>query len=414
MAEYKALIEKICKFAFSFTNISTMFIDSSSNIQLEIGHIQLPVHLEPYLPKVTELLNLNDYGSEQNVLIHLTSYMTNFISVKICSGNEYIGSIVVGPYLTEDPKILMIENIIFENKLSISLKNVLKQYYLSLPLISSYKAKLLAEAISYSTLNLQAMTTHNINIGEKKYSSSIEHYLSPDTVRINTEHPINLVEKIYAAENEFLHMIETGNTEKLLKAIEETDTLSRGFLNRIPNDPLRSQKNLFIVLNTLARKAAERGGLHPMYVHSLSEKYAIQIERVTSFQQFWELYKKMILDYSNAVRKLSIKNFSYLTQKAIEYIRKNLDGDLSLVSISNAIGVNLYGLSRQFKKETGHSIIEYINIQRVNEAVYLMENQKISITDIAYMIGYNDITYFTKVFRKLKGMPPSMYRKTHK
>lgn len=414
MDEYKTTIEKICKFTFNFTNIGTMFIDSSSNTQYEIGHIQLPVHLEPHLPKVKEMLNLNDYDHNQNALTHLTSYMTSFISVKVCSGNEYLGSIVVGPYLTEEPKILMIENIIFENKLSISLKNVLKQYYLSLPLISSYKAKFLAEAISYSVLNLQTMTAHDINIGERKYITNIEPYFSPNTVRINTEQPINLVEKIYSAENEFLHMIETGNTEKLLKAIEETNTLSRGFLNRIPNDPLRSQKNLFIVLNTLARKAAEKGGLHPMYVHSLSEKYAIQIERVSSLQQFWELYKKMILDYSNAVRKLSLKNFGYITQKAIEYIRKNLDGDLGLESVSNAIGVSLYELSRQFKKETGHNITEYINIQRINEAIYLMENQNISITDIAYMIGYNDITYFSKVFKKLKGMPPSEYRKTHK
>jgi two-component system response regulator YesN len=38
-----------------------------------------------------------------------------------------------------------------------------------------------------------------------------------------------------------------------------------------------------------------------------------------------------------------------------------------------------------------------------------MENQKISLTDIAYMVGFNEVTYFTKVFKKLKGITPSEY-----
>jgi two-component system, response regulator YesN len=159
------------------------------------------------------------------------------------------------------------------------------------------------------------------------------------------------------------------------------------------------------------RKAAEKGGLHPMDIHSMSGKYAVQIEQTTSTKHLTELINRLPLDYCKAVKKLSLKNFNYLTQKAIEYIRKNLDGELSLEAISKAIDVNPHVLSRQFKKETGQNITEYINMQRINEAVYIMENQDISITDVAYMVGFNDINYFSKVFKKLKGMTPSEYRK---
>ena len=68
-------------------------------------------------------------------------------------------------------------------------------------------------------------------------------------------------------------------------------------------------------------------------------------------------------------------------------------------------------LSRKFKKETGQSLTDYINKLRIKEALYMMENHNLSITDIAYMTGFNDVNYFTKVFKKYKRMTPSSYRK---
>jgi two-component system response regulator YesN len=411
MSEYKTSIEKICEYSFTFTNIDTFFIDSSSNIQLEYGYTQVPEPLKPYWRKVANLLDLHDYNSNEDAVIHLTSYMTSFISVKVSSGSEYLGSIVVGPYLSEEPNILMIENIIFQNKLSISLKNIIQQYYFSLPLISTYKAKLIAESLSHSILNLHSMRSNGINIGDKKYGAQTDYMFSPDTIMQNTKESLELIEQRYMKENEMLHAVEIGDIDKLQQISKEGASLFRNIPNRVPNDPLRSGKNLAVVLNTLFRKAAERGGLHPIDLHSLSEKYAVQVEQTTNLHQLAEMLKKMRFDYCDAVRKLSLKNFNYLTQKAIEFIKKNLDGDLSLEAISSSIDVSLYELSRQFKKETGHNITEYINILRINEAIYIMQNQSISITDIAYMVGFNDVTYFTKVFKKIKGIPPSEYRK---
>lgn len=411
MSECKASIEKICKFTFNLTNIDTTFIDSSSNVLIEYGHTQIPELLKPYWRKTGELLNLKDYSSNEDGLIHLTQYMTNYISVKVCRSGEYLGNIIVGPYLTEEPNILMIERIIFENRLSISLKNVIKQYYLSLPLISTYKSKIIAESLAYNTLNAQFMESHSIGIGNKKYSFENESPLSQDFVKKSTEQSIDAIEEIYIKENHYLHAVEMGDIDKVEEIFGDTSLLSLDLQNRVPNDPLRAGKNLAFVFNTLLRKAAEKGGLHPIDIHSMSGKYAVQIEQTTTTQHLTELLRKMPLEYCKAVKKLSLKNYNYLTQKAIEYIRKNIDSDLSLEAISKAIDVNPYVLSRQFKKETKQNITEYINIQRINEAVYIMENKNISITDIAYMVGFNDINYFSKVFKKLKGMTPSEYRK---
>jgi len=119
----------------------------------------------------------------------------------------------------------------------------------------------------------------------------------------------------------------------------------------------------------------------------------------------------MLLDYCEVVKKFSLKNFNHSVRKAIEFIRISLYQDLSLDMISSSINANPFELSRQFKKETGKTIIEYINKQRINESIHIMENENISITAVAGIVGYNDINYFTKVFKKIKGITPSQYRK---
>ncbi|MCM8711712.1 helix-turn-helix domain-containing protein [Clostridium sp. SYSU_GA19001] len=414
MFAFKTSIEKLCKFTFNLTNLDTIFIDSSLNVLFEYGHTQIPEILKPYFRKLDELLNLQDFNSDEDVFMHLTPYMTNFVSVKVCQNNKYLGSIIVGPYLTEEPNKLMIESIISENKLSISLKDAIEQYYLSLPLISTYKAKIIAESLSYNALNIEFMEMHNVSIRNIKHSFQTESPILRDFIKQNTEKSTDTIKKIYKNENDFLHAVEIGDIEKLEEIFQESSLINHDLQARVPNDPLRAGKNLAFVLNTLLRKAAEKGGLHPVDIHNMSGKYAVQIEQTTTIKQLSKLLNKMPLDYCKAVKKLSLRNYNYLTKKAIEYIRKNIDIELSLETISKAINVNPYVLSRQFKKETEYNITEYINIQRINEAVYIMENKDISITDIAYMVGFNDINYFSKVFKKFKKMTPSEYRKNLK
>lgn len=412
MSQHKNAIEKICKFAFIFSNMNTVFIDPMPHVMFEYGYNQIPEILKGYLENVSDLLNIHETNSEHDVFFHSNYYKINFISARVYDGMNYLGSIVVGPYLMEEPTALMIEDVIFKNNFSISLRHIIKQYYLSLPLISTYKAKTIAEFLAYIASNLHSMNFENSKIGNISYSFETEYPITPNTIKEKTELSIASIEKRYSTENEFIYAVENGDKEKIDKFLNEDLFFFSKIPDRIPTDPLRSKKNLTFVLNTLLRKAVEKGGVHPLYIHSISEKFAIQIEKTSSIQQLLDLQNKMFLDYCDTVKKFSLKKFNYSVRKAIEFIRISLDQDLSLNIISNSINANPYELSRQFKKETGKTITEYINKQRVNEAIYIMQNQNISITAVSDIVGFNDVNYFTKVFKKIKGITPSEYRKT--
>lgn len=412
MSQHKNVIEKICKFAFIFSNMNTVFIDPIPHVMLEYGHNEIPEILEGYLSNVSDILNIHKTNSEHDVFFYSNYCKINFISARVYDGVDYLGSIVVGPYLLEEPTALMIEDVIFKNNFSISLRHIIKQYYLSLPLISTYKAKTIAEFLAYIAQNLHSMNFESSKIGNISYSSETEYPITPNTIKQKTELSIDSIEKRYSTENELIYAVQNGDKEKIDKFLNEDFFFFSKIPDRIPSNKLRSRKNLTFALNTLLRKAAEKGGVQPVYIHSISEKFAIKIEKISSIQELLDLQNKMFLDYCDAVKKFSLKKFNYSVRKAIEFIRISLDQNLSLDTISNSINANPYELSRQFKKETDETITEYINKQRVNEAVYIMENQNISITAVADMVGFNDVNYFTKVFKKIKGITPSEYRKT--
>jgi two-component system, response regulator YesN len=405
-------IEQLSKFALNFSNMDTVFIDAMSKVTLDYSYSKVPEPLKPYFAKAVDRLQLYHTGTDHQVVFHSNSYRLNYISAKIYEGANYLGSILVGPYLLEEPTIFMVEALISENKMAISLKNIVKQYYLSLPLLSTYKAKTTAEFLSYMATTFRPDCFVSENIGNLTYDFQTEYSASADIIKQNTEQAMEELEKRYSVENTLLHAVEAGNRELLGKLVSESNSVFTKISDRVPNDPLRSRKNLSFVLNTLLRKAAEKGGLHPLYIDSISEKYAVQIEKCTSIQHILNLNNSMYFGYCDAVRKLSLKNFNSLTRKAIEFIRINLNQDLSLDSIAGHLNLSTYELSRQFKKETGQTITEYINARRISESLYILENEDISITDAAYMVGYNDVNYFTKVFKKFKGMTPSEFRKS--
>jgi AraC-like DNA-binding protein len=412
MQKFEKAIKKVGQFICFFTKMDTIFIDKDSNIILEYGHNQLPETLQPYKKEIHKQLSQERFNDDFDIQFHTNELKTYYISAKLYNqGKDILGTMIVGPFLLEKPSSSLVQDVLFHNKVPISLKNTITQYYLSLPLISEYEVGMIAEFLAYHTANMDNLTNYRPKIGKvtNHFQNKLEDF--PTTIQDHPKTSVETVEKRYSFQNELMSAVEQGDVAKAEKIVNEDMPLIENIPIRIPNDPLRSEKNLAFVFNTCLRIAVERGGLHPLYIHSVSEKFAIQIEKTISIQQLTDLKIVILREYCAAVRKYSLKNYSFLIRKAIEYIRLHLEQELGLETISAAIHSSTYELSRKFKKETGQTLTDYINILRIKEALYIMENRNLSITDIAYMTGFNDVSYFTKVFKKLKGVTPSTYRK---
>ena len=91
------------------------------------------------------------------------------------------------------------------------------------------------------------------------------------------------------------------------------------------------------------------------------------------------------------------------------YVQQNYERDITLVGIASEFFFNPSYLSRMFKKKTGGNLSTYIEEIRIQEALKLFQSKKISISEAARMVGYNDPNYFSKIFKKRTGFSPSFY-----
>lgn len=85
------------------------------------------------------------------------------------------------------------------------------------------------------------------------------------------------------------------------------------------------------------------------------------------------------------------------------------ESDLSLERIADAVGYNSKYISRVFKKRFNMSFTEYLRLMRVKHAMMLMESGVTCVKNAAFLSGFSDPLYFSKVFTRLIGMPPRDY-----
>jgi YesN/AraC family two-component response regulator len=99
-----------------------------------------------------------------------------------------------------------------------------------------------------------------------------------------------------------------------------------------------------------------------------------------------------------------------LVKQACAYIQQNYNRSFSLEELSETIGVSKSYLSRIFKMDTGIPLWDYLNRYRIQKAKEFLLTTDESITTIAASVGYEDTSYFSRVFHEIAGCSPRAYR----
>jgi len=99
---------------------------------------------------------------------------------------------------------------------------------------------------------------------------------------------------------------------------------------------------------------------------------------------------------------------------AINYIDANYDKPITLTDIAGASHLSMSRLAHLFKEQMGITLVDYITSVRIERARYLLLATNQSCTEICFEVGYNNQSYFTRVFRELVGMPPRRFRERNR
>lgn len=344
----------------------------------------------------------NQIKGRKSIFMLQDIYNCNYIIIPLISGNEYL---FIGPYLTRPASVDYVSAFMAEHKIVQGYKTYLTQYYSTLPFVKNVsELELFLRSLSIKLWNSPELVY--IDNHEKEYIMSNGEIVSPKEIEFPEK--MDLLENRYEQEDLGMNYIAKGDYKNAINIF-----LSPFFrnLDQRTNSSLRSIKNYIIIANTLFRKSAQKGGVHPIYLDDLSRKMSLRIESMTSPEESREVVLEMIHKYCNLVNNFAISGHSPAISSVITYINSNLNTKLTLSLIADKFNINKSYLSTRFKAETGDNITDYIRHKRLEQAIFYLENTTYSIQDIAFKCGVYDLAYFTKLFHEEVGITPSDYRK---
>ncbi len=99
-----------------------------------------------------------------------------------------------------------------------------------------------------------------------------------------------------------------------------------------------------------------------------------------------------------------------LVQRARHFIEEHQGEDIGLSDVAKAVHASTFHFCKMFKKATGMTFTHYLSMVRVAKAKGMLANPQLRISEIAYEVGFNSLTHFNRMFRKLAGESPTTFR----
>ena len=201
-----------------------------------------------------------------------------------------------------------------------------------------------------------------------------------------------------------------------LKSIKESQRMFRSGINgKLSSNPLRHLKYLFVASTTLACRAAIEGGIEAQQAYNISDIFIQRVDACQSVEEVFELQTDMIRSFTEAVQEvqdnpLQYQNYSPEIEQVIDYIYLHLHEKILIPQLADIAHMSTNYLSKQFKKQTGKTIGEFILMKKIGAAQNMLLHTEYSVTEISAVLGFCSGTHFIESFKKGTGLTPSVYR----
>lgn len=172
---------------------------------------------------------------------------------------------------------------------------------------------------------------------------------------------------------------------------------------RFPVKPAEQDETCFNYFSLLDEVIAELAAKPPAY----------QLVVKSKLYAFFTLMSRTFLNHQLAAKPaepyfINRDRFKLLIQR----IESQFSEKMSIQQAAKQVSLNPYHFCKMFKKLTGRTFVEYVNVCRMNEAERLLRENDDTISEIAAKVGCDNPNYFTKLYKQYKGMTPSQARRT--
>ncbi len=305
------------------------------------------------------------------------------------------------PHLYNDKIGFLI--LFFPEKTPLQLPSLCKQLSLDLINLFSYENQKVSIGISHTRSDLlQLNNTFNETVqalNSKKISDNSCYYFF-------TTHnePIKTIS--WEKESEFLFRIEAGETQRVTELIKD-------LFENIATEELYTLYDIKNYCIGLAEKARAILKLYFEGISQNSQSSSIQtiFNTMFSFEEIQEYFLQVFTNISMSMESRSIYANGDIVENIMTYVKRSYSNNITLEFVSSLFYMNRSYCSHLFKKKTGKNFVDYVNAIRIEEAKLLLSQSDKKLYHISKAVGYDNVKYFFRVFKKLTGVTPEQYRK---
>lgn len=328
----------------------------------------------------------------------------NHIVFPLTKNGVCLGSVLAGPFLMDKPDALLVSEL--SQRYPISGDSLLELYEeaANVPVLSPAVVTQVSRLIYYLFSGLPLDESKLLSDNKQKYLQQSLIFDSLQRYKTGTAPAANIYP--YEKENELISKVKLGNVSGA-KAILN-DLL--GYVLFSEGSSLDSVKTRAIELSTLLSRAAIEGGAATDTILKINNLFLKSLQEVDSQEALCYKLQEIVITFTESLFSHAPSSHPELMKKALSFISKNFSSPLSLEQVAGEVHLNPSYFSTIFKKSCGSSFKEYLNLVRIEESKRLLSNTNYSIIDIAIAVGFEDQSYFCKVFKKYTGLTPTGYR----
>lgn len=308
--------------------------------------------------------------------------------------DKLMGGIVAGPVLMVNPVDLLPKDLklldgIVDNPIELVNK---------IPVVSPSKVDSLSQLLYYSSFNNRFSSVSDAVDIHADIAQYIQHLKTMGGEGAD-HYPLD-------KESKLITMITLGDKTGAQKVLNEI--LAHTFLSTGRDFSLVKARVLELVV--VLSRAALHGGADTNRIFGMNYKYLNQINEYNTIEELTIWMSGIINTFTECVFDLQDVKHIDVIYKSIEYIRRNYMKKVTLDDVAENVSLSPSYFSRIFKQETKTSFNSYLNNVRIEMSKKLLLDEDIPLVDIATLAGFENQSYYSRVFKQITGLSPRQFR----
>ncbi len=326
----------------------------------------------------------------------------------ITSNGMMKGAMLGGPVQMVDPDDFLIEEIIEKDIMDESQLAAFRNQINKVPVIKPDIVNSMSELLFITAAHISDVQPSKY-LAEREYQeyqSDISEYIHYIKTMGGDESSLEAypIEK----ERELLSLIALGDKAGSQKVLNEI--FGHIFFSMGGNFEVIKARVLELIV--LLSRAALEGGADIQQIFGLNYKYLIQINSFKTVEEMTFWLSKIMARFTDCVFNLTNVKHVDVIYRAVDYVKRNYMKKITLEEVASYVYLSPSYFSKIFKEEMGRNFNSYLNHIRIEMSKRLLLDDSVVLVDVSNIVGYEDQSYFSKVFKKLTGVSPGKYRES--